>query len=114
METNPILLKMQADQVLLRNRLRSRCALCQKVHNTILIPGQCLARHGEAGHRLCQSCWFGQFATEGRPHGCPGCLVDDARTLRRFRQQHPDAATQVPRTGAVADDAIDLLDSDDE
>jgi hypothetical protein len=51
------------------------CADCNKtaIRTNMLVPLECLQKHGETAHRLCPQCWWSKFAIEGASHECPGC-----------------------------------------
>jgi hypothetical protein len=53
------------------------CCMCGKkiVTKDGLTPGKCLAKNGPLrAHRICQECWWSDFAREGVQHSCPGCV----------------------------------------
>ena len=52
------------------------CCMCGSkfVKKTALIPQECLIKYGKIrAHKVCPSCWWGEFAKEGVSHKCPGC-----------------------------------------
>lgn len=51
------------------------CCMCEENKvGKYLNPGQCLRQHGNRAHKMCPNCWWGEFATEGVNHKCPGCV----------------------------------------
>lgn len=52
------------------------CCICGQTHkrNTMLVPLACLQKNKETAHRICQDCWWSEFAIEGADHKCPGCI----------------------------------------
>lgn len=74
------------------------CCVCgQNTHkgpsDTTLIPRRCLARNGYRGHRLCDECWFGEFAREGVTHDCPGCKKHLPLNPYSFRSETIDLSS---------------------
>ena len=71
--------KKQNKKVISDNRISPdaniSCADCNKtaIRTNMLVPLECLQKHGETAHRLCQRCWWSKFAIEGASHECPGC-----------------------------------------
>ena len=52
-----------------------KCCMCGSSESPFLTPSQCLRKNGlEKSHKVCQTCWFRDFAKEGVSHRCPGCL----------------------------------------
>jgi hypothetical protein len=52
------------------------CSICEhKINDTnFMIPRECLVKYGAIrAHKICQDCWWGEFAKEGVSHRCPGC-----------------------------------------
>ena len=53
------------------------CCMCEKNFNRngngTLVPLTCLRKYGERAHRICQNCWWSEFAVENGSHECPGC-----------------------------------------
>ena len=68
-----------------KNRIKSKylrggnnlieCAMCNKKNlDKYFIPGKCLQENGyRKAHRICEHCWWNNFAKEGTNHSCPGC-----------------------------------------
>ena len=53
-----------------------KCCMCEKMvekENTF-VPRECLNKYGKAAHRICNDCWWNEFALEGTSHSCPGCV----------------------------------------
>ena len=54
------------------------CCMCGSKldkKKTALIPQECLIKYGKIrAHKVCPSCWWGEFAKEGASHKCPGCV----------------------------------------
>lgn len=54
----------------------NKCCMC-KVNTGFFTPSVCLVRHGiEKSHKICQSCWWSDFAIEEKTHVCPGCKAN--------------------------------------
>jgi hypothetical protein len=54
------------------------CCMCGKSVSIkkSLVPIECLIKHGNKAHRICQECWWDSesgFARENTSHKCPGC-----------------------------------------
>ena len=51
------------------------CVMCNKKNlDKYFIPGKCLQENGyRKAHRICEHCWWNNFAKEGTNHSCPGC-----------------------------------------
>jgi hypothetical protein len=50
------------------------CVLCGTDEKPFLSPVRCIIQHGfDRSHKICQECWFRDFAREGMNHKCPGC-----------------------------------------
>jgi hypothetical protein len=50
------------------------CCICQSRCAPFLTPSRCLRENGlEKSHKICEECWFRDFAKEGIDHICPGC-----------------------------------------
>lgn len=61
---------------LLQMSENNKCCMCQvnKICPGFLTPSDCLISHGlEKSHKICQSCWWSDFAIEESTHKCPGC-----------------------------------------
>ena len=53
-----------------------KCVLCDSTSKPFLTPSACLKKWGpEKSHKICEVCWFRDFAKEGVSHKCPGCLL---------------------------------------
>jgi hypothetical protein len=55
-----------------------QCSMCEKnkPRDNTLVPVECLIKHREKAHRICESCWWNPdagFARENASHKCPGC-----------------------------------------
>ena len=52
------------------------CSMCCKViAGQKLIPNECFMKYGKyKAHKICEKCWWGEFAKEGVSHSCPGCV----------------------------------------
>jgi hypothetical protein len=51
-----------------------RCVMCGTDEKPFLSPVKCIIRNGlERSHKICQECWFKDFAKEEIHHACPGC-----------------------------------------
>jgi hypothetical protein len=96
--------KNKTTKTLKKTRLgkgKTKCCICNKSFDSkdALIPAKCLGRKGmENAHKICQDCWWGEFATEGVNHDCPGC-VKEPRPKKR--------------TSLTASKVIDLISSSD-
>ena len=56
--------------------MNETCVMCNTIEKPFLTPMSCLKKWGlERSHKICQTCWFKDFAKEGGTHKCPGCLV---------------------------------------
>jgi len=66
-----------------------KCCMCEKMVNNddTLIPRECLNKYGKAAHRICQDCWWKEFAIEGVSHKCPGCVK--GLSLTKFKKEPP-------------------------
>jgi hypothetical protein len=52
----------------------TECVMCNKKKLNKYIPGRCLQENGyKKAHRICEDCWWNNFAEEGTNHNCPGC-----------------------------------------
>lgn len=57
----------------------NKCCLCKItiIRADFLSPSRCLQMHGQRkSHKICQSCWWSEFAIEEKTHICPGCTED--------------------------------------
>ena len=51
------------------------CVMCNTTDRPFLTPLKCLTKWGpDRSHKICQTCWFRDFAKELGTHECPGCL----------------------------------------
>jgi hypothetical protein len=66
-----------------------KCCICEKMikKDDTLIPRECLKKYGKAAHRICQNCWWNEFAVEGVSHKCPGC--EKGLPLTEFKNESP-------------------------
>ena len=66
----PELLKIYVSQI----KNGKFCSMCTKtLNNGGLCPSKCLSAHGAKAHRICNPCWWSNFAKENKSHKCPGC-----------------------------------------
>ena len=50
------------------------CVMCGTPEKPFLSPVKCIIKNGlDRSHKICQTCWFRDFAKEGLSHKCPGC-----------------------------------------
>jgi hypothetical protein len=59
------------------NDEQCKCCICdaKKSNQECLVPSECLIKYGkERSHKICQECWWGEFAKETASHKCPGCV----------------------------------------
>ena len=70
------------------------CCMCGNTEqrNNMLAPSICLQNNRERAHRICQSCWWNDFAIEGANHDCPGCVkhLPLAPPLQRNKPKEED------------------------
>jgi hypothetical protein len=70
------------------------CCMCGETgrRDNTLVPSACLTKHGERAHRICQDCWWNEFAIEGASHQCPGCVKHLPLTapLKRTKPREED------------------------
>jgi len=53
------------------------CVMCNTTERPFLTPSRCLSKHGLINsHKICQVCWFRDFAKESGDHTCPGCRIN--------------------------------------
>lgn len=51
-----------------------KCVICDTTEKPFLSPVKCVIQHGfDRSHKICQVCWFRDFAREDISHKCPGC-----------------------------------------
>jgi hypothetical protein len=54
---------------------KERCCMCGKRRKKMLIPAECLIKYGaKRAHKICERCWWDEFAIEGASHKCLGCV----------------------------------------
>ena len=62
-----------------------KCVICDTQESPFLSPVKCIIKNGlDRSHKICQECWFRDFAREGLNHTCPGC--DNGVPLRKLVQ----------------------------
>ena len=109
--------EMNQHQLVSNNSIE--CVMCDDKNLEYFIPGKCLQENGyRKAHRICEHCWWNNFAKEGTNHSCPGCnnnialnniitihsndikiieLLDDdivpIATTRKYRRGHYNDAT---------------------
>lgn len=71
------------------NDTKVECCMCRNEvnKNKTYVPRICLNEHGERAHRICENCWWNDFAREGVNHKCPGCLQD--LPLTKYEKRPP-------------------------
>ena len=53
------------------------CVICSTFEKPFLSPVKCVIKYGlDRSHKICQECWFRDFAKEDISHKCPGCEND--------------------------------------
>ena len=59
------------------------CCICKKNFNSEfpLSPSKCIVKLGENSHKICSDCWWNKFAIENLNHKCPGCPIEEAKSL---------------------------------
>jgi len=56
--------------------MESSCIICNTHDKPFLTPLTCLTKWGpDRSHKICQACWFRDFAKEKGDHTCPGCIA---------------------------------------
>ena len=53
------------------------CCLCEIIldeGDRFFFPQLCLRVNGLNAHKICDICWWQNFALEGGNHPCPGCI----------------------------------------
>lgn len=71
------------------NDKKVECCMCRNEvnKNKTYVPRNCLNEHGERAHRICENCWWNDFAREGVTHKCPGCV--NGMPLTKYEIQPP-------------------------
>jgi len=71
------------------NDKKVECCMCTNLvnKNKTYVPRICLNEHGERAHRICENCWWNDFAKEGVNHKCPGCMK--GLPLTNYENQPP-------------------------
>jgi len=79
-----------------------KCCMCEKKsnRNDTLVPLTCLRKYGERAHRICQNCWWSEFAVEHGSHECPGC------------KKHFPLTTPLKKTKPNSEEVIIISDDD--
>ena len=90
-----------------RARGMDKCCMCESKFDkkTALIPQECLMKYGKIrAHKVCPSCWWGEFAKEGASHKCPGCV----KGLPVAKD--PNAGKVIDLTEDLAEDIVESLE----
>jgi hypothetical protein len=53
-----------------------KCCMCETMvdKRKTFIPRKCLTKNMQKAHRICENCWWNEFAEENATHSCPGCV----------------------------------------
>jgi hypothetical protein len=66
------------------------CCMCETIvdKRKTFIPRKCLTKYGQkAAHRICENCWWNEFAEEDAKHACPGCVK--GLPLTKYKKETP-------------------------
>jgi len=76
---------------------KERCCMCGKRRKKMLIPVECLIKYGaKRAHKICERCWWSEFAIEGASHKCPGCVNNTPVLPDTYKDNVVDLMTETP------------------